>query len=186
MGKNILTGWLHVMAKDFKILLKNKFLLLIYLSVIFALMLIGAFIAFYIYPQILDLFDLSATYPSIPNYMVLGVVFAVSIFLMSQGDVSISSESTIGTADRMKIMNMPYALMIVGKMLFYYLSAFIMMLIYNLSFLLLLSINHQGQNIMELWSLPKVLLYQFFWPLVMVLLAGLLYSIVQLFKTKKA
>ena len=59
MGKNILTGWLHVMAKDFKILLKNKFLLLIYLSVIFALMLIGAFIAFYIYPQILDLFDLS-------------------------------------------------------------------------------------------------------------------------------
>ena len=181
MGKNILTGWLHVTAKEFKILIKNRFLLLIYLSVIVALILIALFIRAYLEPTMLSFFDFSIVYPALPTYMILSVIFSVSIFLMSQGTVSFTEEDSIGTADRLKIMNMPYAVIVVGKFIFYYLSAVIMVVCFNIAlYLFFLSYPSQIN-----WSIKNLAVYILLWPLFMVTLAGIFYGLVRLLKGSK-
>lgn len=182
MGKNILTGWLHVTAKEFKILFKNRFLLLIYLSVIVTLVLIALFIRYSLAPSMLQFFDFSFFYPSLPTYMILSVIFAVTIFLMSQGAVSFTEEDVIGTADRLKIMNMPYPIIVIGKFLFYYLSAIVMIVAFNIAlYLFFLSYPQQKMS----WSIENLAVYILLWPLVMVTLAGIFYGLVRLLKGSK-
>jgi hypothetical protein len=182
MGKNILTGWIHVTVKELKILIKNRFLLLIYLSVIVALILIALFIRVYLEPEMLSYFDFSAFYPALPTYMILTVIFSVSIFLMSQGAVSFTEEDVIGTADRLRIMNMPYVTIVIGKFIFYYLSAIIMVACFNIAlYLFFMSYKNQIP-----WDFNNFAIYILLWPLVMVVLAGLFYGLVRLLKGKKA
>lgn len=182
MGKNILTGWLHVMVKEFRILLKNRFLLLIYLSVIVTLVLIALFIRYSLGPSMLQFFDFSFFYPSLPTYMILSVIFAVSIFLMSQGAVSFTEEDVIGTADRLRIMNMPYPIIVIGKFLFYYLSAIIMVVVFNVAlYLFFLSYPQQKMT----WSVENFAIYILLWPFAMVTLAAVFYGFVRLLKGNK-
>ena len=181
MGKNILTGWLHVTAKEFKILFKNRFLLLIYLSVIVALVLIALFIRAYLHDAMFQFFDFNIVYPALPTYMILSVIFSVSIFLMSQGAVSFTEEDAIGTADRLKIMNMPYPIIVVGKFIFYYLSALIMVVCFDIALYLFFLTNKNQIS----WDLSNFAIYMLLWPLVMVTLAGIFYGLVRLLKGSK-
>lgn len=184
MGKNIIAGWLQVTAKDFRVLFKNRFLLLIYLSVVLGLVLFSLFIRFYIGPTMFAYFGKEYYYPSLPNYMIYCVIFSVTIFMMSQGAVSITNETKHGTADRMKIMNMPYGAMVLGKMFFYYLSAVIYVFIFNAS-IYFLFYNFQMEELYKMWSVGNIIQFVFVWPLFMVILAGIFYGLVQLFKGKR-
>ncbi len=182
MGKNILTGWLQVTIKDFKILIKNKFLLLIFVSVILALVMFALFVRFYLGPIIMTFFDFSTFYPSLTTYYILCVIFAVTIFMMSQGAVSITNEVKHGTADRMKIMNMPFFALVFGKFMFYYLSAVIMVILYNIA-LMIMFLSYS--TYVWSWGITNLAVFILLWPLIMVFLAGMFYSLVRSLKGKR-
>lgn len=176
MGKNALTSWLVITAKDFKVLIKNKFLFLIYFAVGIAVILLALFIKFYLGNTMFRFFTPDQYLPALPNYMVYFVIFASSLYLMSQGAVSITEEHESGTADRLMTMNVGAATIYVGKFVFFYLVALLQIILFN-SISTLLFWEIEGIHLMN-WTVPDVLMYVFVWPFFMVLGAALLYALI--------
>lgn len=175
MGKNALTSWLVITAKDFKVLIKNKFLFLIYFAVGIVIILLSFFMKF-IVGNLLSVYQPEKYLPAMPNYMVYFVIFASSLYLMSQGAVSITEEHESGTADRLMTMNVGSAAIYVGKFVFFYLVALLQIILFNIISTLLF---WEIENVKYMnWTVPDVLMYVFVWPFFMVLGAALLYALI--------
>ncbi len=176
MGKNPITSWLVVTAKDFRILFKNKFLLLIYSAIGLAVVLLALFIKFYLHPTMFRFFTVEDYLPALPNFMLYFVIFASSLYLMSQGAVSITEEMSSGTADRLKIMNVSGSTLVFGKMVFFYLASLIHVLIFNIVCTLSF---YEVEGVMWMnWTIPDLLIYILAWPLLMVAAAGIFYGLI--------
>jgi|GEM_PF-688519 len=177
MGKNILTSWLVVTGKDFKILYKNRYLFLIYLAVVLSIILLALFIGLYLAPVMLSFFPPNEYLPALPNFMVYFVIFTSTLYLMSMGAASFTKERELGTSDRIKTMNILPSTMIFGKMFFYYLVALIQAIIFNgISIFFFYEVN--GMQIWMNWNVSNFFEYVFLWPLVMVCGAGVLFALV--------
>lgn len=176
MGKNALTSWLVITAKDFRVLFRNKFLFLIYFAVGIAIILLAFFIKFYLGNTMFRFFTPDQYLPALPNYMVYFVIFASSLYLMSQGAVSVTQEHESGTADRLMTMNVGTGAIYFGKFIFFYLVALLQIILFNVISTLLFW-ETEGISLMN-WTVPDILLFVLVWPFFMVLGAALLYALI--------
>lgn len=180
MGKNPITSWLVVTAKDFRVLFRNRFLLLIYAAIGLAVILLALFIKFYLHPTMFKFFSVEDYLPALPNYMLSFVIFASSLYMMSQGAVSITVEMSSGTSDRLRIMNISRSTLVFGKMVFFYLASLIYVLLFNIVCTLCF---YEVDDVMWMnWSIIDLLIYIFVLPLLMVAIAGIFYGLIALLK----
>ncbi|HOO97200.1 MAG TPA: hypothetical protein PKV16_02865 [Caldisericia bacterium] len=182
MGKNTFTSWLVVTGKDFKVLWKNRPLLLIYLGVIVALIVLAIFQGTYLFNELLQNFDASKYLPSLPNYMIYFVIFTSALFMMNQGPVSFTNENKTGIINRLKIMNIGYGSVIFGKLFFFYIAALIQVLLFNVAATILFLAESSRYGLAPMnWDVMQLLNFVLLWPLIMVLGAFVLYLLISMF-----
>lgn len=180
MGKNALTSWLVVTAKDFKVLFRNRSLLLIYTAISLSIMLLALFIGIFLFNIMLQFFPATDYLPALPNYMLSFVIVVSSVYLISQGAVSITEENEKCTIDRLLIMNVSPLSIYFGKFVFFYLITIIQVILFNLVCTICFW-NVQGTEYMN-WTVPDILMYVLVWPFFMVLGAALLYALITLIR----
>jgi hypothetical protein len=181
MGSNVLTKWLFVTKKDFKILFKNRPLLLIFLGIIVALLALATFQGLVLKNSMFVFFDAKDYLPALPNYMIYFVIFASSLFMMNLGPVSFTNEYLEGTINRLKIQNVTVISMTIGKIVFFFLASVIQVTIFNI--VATWYFWSDGNTPMN-WSVNSLLIHILLWPLMMVVGAYVIYLIIFLIKGK--
>lgn len=181
MGSNILTKWLIVTKKDFKILFKNRSLLLIFLGIIVALLVLATFQGLVLKNSMFVFFDAKDYLPALPNYMIYFVIFASTLFMMNLGPVSFTNEYREGTINRLRIQNVTVLSMTFGKIVFFFLASVIQVIVFNaLATWYFWSDGPAPMN----WSVKSLLVHILLWPLMMVVGAYIIYLIILLIKGK--
>lgn len=181
MGKNALTSWLVITAKDFKVLIKNKFLFLIYCAVGLGLLFLALFVKFVV-GNLFGAYDAADYLPHMPNYILYFVIFTSSLYMMSQGAVSFTDELESGTADRLITMNVGALTIYFGKFVFFYLASLIHIIIYNSAVTILYTIFKTIDVDFLNWTAPSFFMYVFVWPFFMVLGAAILYALIAMIR----
>ncbi len=184
MGKSALTSWLVIAGKDFKILFKNRSLFLIFMGVLAALITLAIIQGTFIKETIYTWLDADKYLPMLPNYMIYFVIFTSTLYMMNQGPASFTNEYQTGTIDRLKIQNVSIFSLSAGKIVFFYLIAIILTLIFN--GLATYFFWDKGITPMN-WTVSNALVHILLWPLGMVLGAYIVYLIISLinFYSKK-
>ncbi|HOU08041.1 MAG TPA: hypothetical protein PLX04_06735 [Caldisericia bacterium] len=186
MGKNALTKWLVITSKDFKTLFKNKNVLLIYSAVCLALIMLAVLVRFVLYPNAFKYVDPINFLPMFPNYMLYFVIFTSSLYLMNQGSVSFTDEHVHGTSDRLKMLGVSSGSFVAGKLFFFYLASIIQVIIFNAVCLLGFWVTEDVIAMNLFNPISNFFIYLLLWPLGMVLVAGLFYSLVSNIKNATA